>query len=77
MPLSHLLWRLAEGKVTPLSIEVAYRCSWPMCPLVQGAFTLHLGEPTAPKPDEARCPLCRRPLRVLAAKPLASGLPAG
>jgi hypothetical protein len=75
MPLSHVLWRLTEGRTDPLQVAVSCRCTWPYCPLQVLELTLHLAEPTGPKPAEARCPLCRRPMNVVSAKPLASGQP--
>jgi hypothetical protein len=72
MPLSHLLWRLADGHTHPMQIAVSCRCAWPYCPVQALDLTLRLAEPREPKPAEAPCPLCRRPLHVLSAKPLAS-----
>jgi hypothetical protein len=70
VPLSHLLWRLSEGKTTPLSVAVTGRCAWPFCPMGAVEMVLQFASAMETKPEEARCPLCRKPLRVLSAKPL-------
>jgi hypothetical protein len=72
MPLSHLLWRLTEGRSAALSVAVTCRCAWRYCPMQTLDFVIHLAEPKGPKPEEARCPLCRRPMAILSAKPLAA-----
>jgi hypothetical protein len=72
MPLNHLLWRLAEGKSAPIQVGISCRCAWRYCPIQTLNFILRLDEPGGPKPEEARCPLCRRPMAVLSAKPLGS-----
>jgi hypothetical protein len=70
MPLAHVLWRLSEGKSAALAVAVVCRCAWPTCPLGALEMTLRFPAATHAKPEEARCPLCRKPLRVLSAKPL-------
>jgi hypothetical protein len=73
MPLAHLLWRLLEGKPTPLSLAITCRCTWPYCPVNGLDMMLEFSTTSDPKPADATCPLCQRSLQVLSAKPLVSG----
>jgi hypothetical protein len=65
MPLAHLLWRLAEKRTAPVPIRVTTACRWPACGL-ERVDLLSLLDPQAPKSAEARCPFCRRPMRIQA-----------
>ena len=71
MPLAHVLWRLAEGRTSPLHVRVATRCEYPSCPLQCVELIMCL-DPSAPKPTAAGCPLCARAMRNLSAAPMSA-----
>jgi hypothetical protein len=64
--LQHLLWRLSENQETPLTIQLRASCTWPGCEAGCISWTMRL-QPKAPKPAEAFCVLCGKPMQILAA----------
>jgi hypothetical protein len=62
-----VLWRVAEGKVLPLTIHMAASCRY--CGAkIDVVFTLRAMEG---KPSRLRCPLCSaRDMKVLSARAL-------
>ena len=70
IPLGHLLWRLAEQSTTVFEVRITSACEWSGCALTQVEWRMRLDPQRTGKPAEAACPLCGKPMRILAAGPL-------
>jgi hypothetical protein len=55
MPLAHLLWRLSEGRAGTMQVRVTAQCTRPSCAVG------HL---------ETDLRVCRRSVKILAARPI-------
>jgi hypothetical protein len=67
MPLKHLLWRLSEGREGSLHVLIKGICMWPSCVAGGVETDLRLALHDS-KPEELRCPLCRRSVKIVAAR---------